>query len=166
MACGSANESDAGTAAFTKPDPELAKRLVKEAGYAGEPIVLMDAADQPIMHQMILVMAQAMRDAGMNVDLQSTDWGTVVTRSARNDRPGSGSPGWHMFASWAPGRVVGSPLTATQLRTPCNLTTFFPSPVMRSWRPVVTATSPPPRWRRASRRWMPSRSASTRSFPI
>ena len=128
MACGSANESDAGTAAFTKPDPELAKRLVKEAGYAGEPIVLMDAADQPIMHQMILVMAQAMRDAGMNVDLQSTDWGTVVTRSARNDRPGSGSPGWHMFASWAPGRVVGSPLTATQLRTPCNLTTFFPSP--------------------------------------
>jgi peptide/nickel transport system substrate-binding protein len=88
----------------------------------------MDAADQPIMHQMILVMAQAMRDAGMNVDLQSTDWGTVVTRSARNDRPGAGSRGWHMYASWAPGRVVGSPLTATQLRTTCNLTTFFPSP--------------------------------------
>jgi peptide/nickel transport system substrate-binding protein len=112
----------------TKPDPELAKRLLKEAGYAGEPVVLMDSADQPIMHQMILVMAQAMRDAGINVDLQATDWGTVVTRSARNDKPGAGSPGWHMYASWAPGRVVSSPLTATQLRTPCGLTTFFPSP--------------------------------------
>jgi peptide/nickel transport system substrate-binding protein len=128
MACGSANESNAGTTGFAKPDPALAKRLLQEAGYKGEPIVLMDAADQPIMHQMILVMAQAMRDAGMNIDLQSTDWGTVVTRSARNDAPGPGSPGWHMYASWSPGRVVGSPLTATQLRTPCGLTTFFSSP--------------------------------------
>lgn len=128
MACGSPNESEAGTAGFTRPDPALAKQLLKEAGYAGEPVVLMDAADQPIMHQMILVIAQAMRDAGISVDLQATDWGTVVTRSARNDKPAAGSPGWHMYASWAPGRVVGSPLTATQLRTPCGLTTFFPSP--------------------------------------
>jgi ABC-type transport system substrate-binding protein len=48
------------------------------------------------MHQMILVMAQAMRDAGINVDLQATDWGTVVTRSARNSKPAAGSPGWRM----------------------------------------------------------------------
>src|SRR5271154_6813577 len=33
-----------------------------------------------------------------------------------------------MYPSWAPGRVVGSPLTATQLRTQCGLATFSPTP--------------------------------------
>ncbi len=128
MACGSPNESAAGTAPFARRDVAKARELLREAGYAGEPIVLLDPADQPIMHSMALVMAQLIREAGINVDLQATDWGTVVTRATRGDRPGPGSPGWHMHPSWAPGRVVGSPLTATQLRAPCGLPNFVPSP--------------------------------------
>ncbi len=128
MACGSVNESEAGTAGFLKPDPARAQQLLKAAGYAGAPVVLMDSADQPIMHQMTLVLAQTMRDAGINVDLQSTDWGTVTTRAARGDAPGPGSPGWHMYVGWSPGRVMGSPLTATPLRTPCGLPNFTPQP--------------------------------------
>ena len=38
--------------------------------------------------------------------LQATDWGTVVTRATRGDKPGPGSPGWHMHPTWAPGRAV------------------------------------------------------------
>ena len=128
MACGSVNESAVGAAAFAKPDVARAKELLKQAGYTGQPVVLMDAADQPIMHQMSLVMNQLMREAGINVDLQATDWGTVVTRSIRGDKPGPNSPGWHMHPTWAPGRVVGSPLTATQLRAPCGLPNFVPNP--------------------------------------
>jgi peptide/nickel transport system substrate-binding protein len=128
MACGSPNESAAGTAPFAKQDLAHAKALLKEAGYAGAPVTLLDPGDQPIMHQMALVMAQNLRDAGITVDLQAADWGTVVTRSTRNDKPGPGSPGWHIYPSWAPGRVVGSPLTATQLRTPCGGGAWTPLP--------------------------------------
>ncbi len=128
MACGSPNESSAGTAGLAKPDVAQAKALLKQAGYVGEPVVLLDPADQPIMHQMSLVLAQFMREAGITVDLQATDWGTVVTRSVRGDKPGPGSPGWHLYPTWAPGRVVASPLTATQLRTPCNVSGFQPNP--------------------------------------
>jgi len=128
MACGSPNESRAGTEDFIGPNIARARELLRDAGYNGELIVLLDPADQPIMHQMALVLAQLMRGAGMNVDLQATDWGTVVTRSTRGDPPGPNSPGWHIHPSWAPGRVVSSPLTATQLRAPCNLPTFVPNP--------------------------------------
>jgi peptide/nickel transport system substrate-binding protein len=128
MACGSPNESNAGAAPFARQDIGRAKALLKEAGYAGEPVTLLDPGDQPIMHQMALVMAQNLRDAGITVDLQAADWGTVVTRSTRNDKPGPGSPGWHIYPSWAPGRVVGSPLTATQLRAPCGGGAWTPNP--------------------------------------
>ncbi len=128
MACGSPNESNVGMADFTKANMAKAKELLKKAGYNNEPVVLMDPTDQHILHQMAVVMAQFMRDAGINVDLQANDWSAVVTRSARGDKPGPGSPGWHMHPSWAPARVVSSPLTATQLRAPCNTTTFVPAP--------------------------------------
>ena len=128
MACGSPNESSAGAADYTKANIAKAKELLKKGGYAGEPVVLLDPTDQHILHQMAVVMAQFMRDAGINVDLQANDWSAVVTRSARGDKPGPGSPGWHMHPSWAPARVVSSPLTATQLRAPCNTTTFVPAP--------------------------------------
>lgn len=128
MACGSPNESTAGAAAFAKADIAKAKELLKKAGYNNEPIVLMDPTDQHILHQMAVVMGQLMREAGINVDLQANDWSAVVTRSARGDKPGPGSPGWHLHPTWAPARVVGSPLTATQLRAPCNPTTFVPAP--------------------------------------
>ena len=128
MACGSPNESSAGMADFAKANMAKAKDLLKKAGYAGEPVVLMDPTDQHILHQMAVVMAQFMRDAGINVDLQANDWSAVVTRAARGDKPGPGSPGWHMHPTWAPARVVSSPLTATQLRAPCNTTTFVPAP--------------------------------------
>lgn len=128
MACGSTNESKAGTAPFAKADVNKARELLKKSGYNNEPVVLLDATDQHILHQMAVVMAQLMREAGFNIDLQANDWSSVVTRTARGDKPGAGSPGWNIFPSWAPGRVVSSPLTATQLRAPCNLTTFVPNP--------------------------------------
>jgi peptide/nickel transport system substrate-binding protein len=128
MACGSPNASSAGTEPYKQPDLAAARALLKQAGYAGQPIAFMDPADQPIMHQMALVLADEMRQAGFTVDLQATDWGTVVTRSAKNEKPGPGSSGWHVYPSWAPSRVVASPLTATQLHTPCNTAGFFASP--------------------------------------
>jgi peptide/nickel transport system substrate-binding protein len=128
MACGSPNETDAGSSEFRTANLAKAKELLRQAGYAGEPVVLLDPTDQHVLHAMSGMMANLMREAGFVVDLQANDWGTVVNRAARGDKPGPASPGWHMHPTWAPGRVVASPLTATQLRAPCNLTTFVPNP--------------------------------------
>jgi peptide/nickel transport system substrate-binding protein len=47
-----------------------------------------------------IVVAQQLRDAGFKVDLQATDWQTVVSRRASQKPPKEG--GWNMFfTNWA-----------------------------------------------------------------
>ena len=49
--CGGPMASDAGSEALSGPrDYEKAKKLVAEAGYQGEKIVVLDAVDQPVAH--------------------------------------------------------------------------------------------------------------------
>ncbi|MBI1773717.1 MAG: ABC transporter substrate-binding protein [Proteobacteria bacterium] len=126
--CGGPNETDAGAAAFRKADLERAKGLIKESGYAGEPVVILDPTDQHILHEMAGLMAGAMRAAGIAIDLQANDWGAVIARGSRPDKPGPGSPGWHMQPTWAPARVIASPLTSTQLIHPCDPKIFNGNP--------------------------------------
>jgi peptide/nickel transport system substrate-binding protein len=52
-----------------------------------------------------IVAAQLLRDAGFKVDLQATDWQTVVSRRASQKPPKEG--GWNMFfTNWAAADVV------------------------------------------------------------
>jgi peptide/nickel transport system substrate-binding protein len=52
-----------------------------------------------------IVAAQLLRDAGFKVDVQATDWQTVVTRRASQKPPKEG--GWNMFfTNWAAADVV------------------------------------------------------------
>ena len=64
------------------PNLAKAKDLIHEAGYKGEKIVLLSATDQPIVHGQALVTLDALRKAGLNVELQANDWGTLITRRA------------------------------------------------------------------------------------
>ncbi|TDR89192.1 ABC transporter substrate-binding protein [Enterovirga rhinocerotis] len=90
--CGSPNATDAG---FPKPDLEKAKALLKEGGYDGKPIVIMQPTDLAIVAPLAPVTAQALRKIGMNVDLQSMDWQTLVGRRAKQDPVAQG--GWNIF---------------------------------------------------------------------
>src|SRR6266446_7369363 len=79
--CGTPFETNAGAEALMQgPNPAKAKQLIQEAGYKGEKIVLMSATDQPIVHGQALVTLAALRGAGLNVDFQANDWGTLITR--------------------------------------------------------------------------------------
>ena len=79
--CGTPLETNAGGDALLKgPNPAKAKQLIQEAGYKGEKIVLMSATDQPIAHGQALVTLDALRGAGLNVEFQANDWGTLITR--------------------------------------------------------------------------------------
>ena len=60
--------SDAGANPLMQQDFEKAKALLKEAGYDGYPVVLMDATDIATNHHAALVTAQLLKKIGINVE--------------------------------------------------------------------------------------------------
>src|ERR1700682_1330209 len=85
-----------------------AKKALAESGYDGTPIVIMAPGDVVTLKAQPVVVAQQLRDAGFKVDLQATDWQTVVTRRASQKPPKEG--GWNMvFTNWV-GAEVGKPI--------------------------------------------------------
>ncbi len=118
--CGTPYATQAGAAPWSRPDPARAKALLAQAGYKGEPIVLLDPADQPDIHLIAQLTADALRRAGVTVDLQTMDWGTVITRRNTRDPPSRNPAGWHLaFTLWG-GFSLASPLTNTPLVSSCD----------------------------------------------
>ena len=78
-----------------KADPARAKELLKEAGYKGEPIVMLRATDLAMVAKLPLVSKQQLETAGFKVDMQQSDWATVVTRRAKKEPLAQG--GWSTF---------------------------------------------------------------------
>jgi len=81
-----------------------AKKLIAESGYKGEPVMIMAPSDQAALSQMSEVARALFQSIGLNVDYQSMDWGSVVTRRANQNPVDQG--GWGAFVT------VMSPLTA------------------------------------------------------
>jgi peptide/nickel transport system substrate-binding protein len=72
-----------------------AKKLLAESGYDGTPVVIMAPGDAQIFKPQPIVAAELLRQAGFKVDLQATDWQTVVSRRASKKPPNEG--GWNML---------------------------------------------------------------------
>ena len=82
-----------------------AKKLLAESGYDGTPVVVMAPGDVVTLKAQPIVAAQLLREAGFKVDVQATDWQTVVTRRASQKPPKEG--GWNMFfTNWVGADVV------------------------------------------------------------
>ena len=93
---GSPLASDVGMQALEGPrDLNKVKKDLAAAGYKGEKIVVMVASDFPVLNAMGQVGADMLQQVGMNVDLQVTDWGSVVQRRASRKPPDQG--GWSVF---------------------------------------------------------------------
>ncbi len=92
---------------------EEAKKLLAEAGYKGERIVLCVATDVQITKAEGDVTADLLKKIGMNVDYQALDWGTVGARRAKKDPPDKG--GWHIFHTWHAGADCVNPAPYTAL---------------------------------------------------
>ncbi len=83
-----------------KPDFERAKQLLKEGGYDGRPIVVLDPTNIPITHAVSLVTADLLGKSGAKVDLQAMDWGTLVARRAMKTPVAEG--GWNILhTTWS-----------------------------------------------------------------
>jgi len=99
---GTALYTEAGGGLLTGPHRyDEAKKLLAEAGYKGETIVLCVATDVQITKAQGDVTADLLQKIGMKVDYQALDWGTVGARRAKKDPPSQG--GWHIFHTWHAG---------------------------------------------------------------
>jgi peptide/nickel transport system substrate-binding protein len=84
---------------------EEAKKALTESGYDGTPIMIMAPGDVVSLKAQPIVAAQLLRQAGFKVDLQATDWQTVVSRRTSQKPVSEG--GWNMFfTNWAAADVM------------------------------------------------------------
>ena len=76
--------------------------------------MLLSATDQPIVHNQALVTREALSRAGLNIDLQANDWGTLITRRASKEPIDKG--GWNLFHTWTSAPDMLSPAVNIPLR--------------------------------------------------
>jgi peptide/nickel transport system substrate-binding protein len=111
------SEETRGSDALSGPrDYDKAKKLVAEAGYKGEPVVLLDPADIPQLHAEAAVTADLLQRLGLNVEVATTEWGTVIKRIRSKNPVAQG--GWNVFVTAFAAHDMLNPATTRSLRAP------------------------------------------------
>lgn len=107
--------NDAGTSVLQgKRDMTKVKADLAAAGYKGERAVVMVATDLPALQALGEVGADMLKQAGINVDVQSMDWGSVIQRRASKAPADKG--GWSVFFTSFFGSDQFTPATHLGLR--------------------------------------------------
>jgi len=120
--CGTPLATNAGTDIVMKADLELARKLLKEGGYDGTPVVIMQSTDVAVLNNLAPVAAAALKRAGFNVDLQAMDWQTLVSRRAKKEPPSAG--GWSVFlTNWVAADIL-NPIMAAGFAANCDKAWF------------------------------------------
>ncbi|MFM9428103.1 peptide/nickel transport system substrate-binding protein [Variovorax sp. GrIS 2.14] len=116
--CGKPNGTTAGSEAYSKPDLVKAKQLLAESGYKGEKVVVLVPTDYANLNSASLIAIQTMKSLGMNVEGQTSDWATIVSRRVKKDPVDKG--GWSAYATFAVESSIDSPLTNFMLGASCG----------------------------------------------
>lgn len=112
--CGTQYATEAAGESLIRGDLAAAKKLLAESGYAGEKIVIINPTDFPLIGPLGQVTAALLTSMGMKVDLQETDWGTVVQRRASREPVDKG--GWSIFHTTGSASGWNSPAVSQPLR--------------------------------------------------
>jgi peptide/nickel transport system substrate-binding protein len=118
--CGSPQETMAGVpAGLGSPAArERARQLLRESGYDGTPIVIMDPTDNPFVHAATLVMAQQMQSVGFRTDVQAMDFASMAGRRANRRPPAEG--GWHIGLTFWNGLGASDPVGNVPMQASCE----------------------------------------------
>jgi peptide/nickel transport system substrate-binding protein len=112
--CGTPLASDVGSDTLVRGNGMAqARALLAGSGYDGTPVVIMAPGDVVSLKAQPIVAAQLLREAGFKVEVQATDWQTVVTRRASQKPPKEG--GWNMFFTNLAGPDVANPIAHIQI---------------------------------------------------
>jgi peptide/nickel transport system substrate-binding protein len=118
--CGAPFGTEVGSDAYRKRDLAKARQLLAEAGYKGEPVVLLGTTEIAIINAETQMAAEAMKSIGINVEIQVNDWGTVLTRQQNKAKPGPGSGGWNVVVTYFAGVTNFHPLTNLTTNLTCD----------------------------------------------
>jgi peptide/nickel transport system substrate-binding protein len=107
--------SDAGMEALTGPrDLDRVRREITEAGYKGERVVALAAGDNENNMKRMPLVVDMMRKVGLVVDMQVSDWGTMMQRVFKKEPIEQG--GWSCLAYAVNGTDVWDPAINSYLR--------------------------------------------------
>jgi peptide/nickel transport system substrate-binding protein len=112
--CGTPLANERGSEILKVRSLARGRAALREAGYAGEKVVLLAPGDYPQINALSLVTEDLLRRLGMNVELVSTDWGTLVQR--RTSREPVERGGWSVFHTTSSGDGLNLPATNLFLR--------------------------------------------------
>ena len=90
------------------------RAALRATGYNGEKVVILNPADSPALAPLGPVTADLLQRAGLNVDLQDMDWGTLLQRRMSKAAPEAG--GWSIFHSTWPSIAIANPVLNTTIR--------------------------------------------------
>lgn len=106
--------SEAGADILKTKSLEKAKAALKEAGYAGEKVVILGVMENPTLAAMNQMAEDLMRRMGMNVQLIAMDFATMAQRRTSKEPTDKG--GWSMFATVWTGSDIVNPAVHQMLR--------------------------------------------------
>lgn len=96
--CGTTYATEVGADAMIAHDLDKARRLVKESGYDGQPIVVLHITDRPFMNAAGIVAQRRLESIGFKVILKAMEWSMNLLVRARKDPPDKG--GWNLLHTW------------------------------------------------------------------
>ena len=92
--CGTPLENSAGMDGILESRFDESQKILKEAGYDGTPIVLLQSTDLAVLTNLAPVAKTLLERGGFKVDMQSMDWQTLVSRRTKKDPVAQG--GWNI----------------------------------------------------------------------
>jgi peptide/nickel transport system substrate-binding protein len=120
--CGAPLGSDDGMKDVLNQDAAKARELLKEAGYDGTPVVLMQATDIAAMTNLAPVAKAQLEAAGFKVEIQAMDWQTLVARRAKKDPADKG--GWNALFTYSGAADILNPVMANLFNASCDKATY------------------------------------------
>jgi peptide/nickel transport system substrate-binding protein len=117
--CDTPLASEVGMADVLNGNAQKAREMLKEAGYDGTVVVMPQPSDLNVIKQLPLVAKAQLERAGFKVEVQATDWTTMVNRLVTKKGPPS-EGGWNAFAtSWVQVDIL-DPLMTPYLAATCD----------------------------------------------
>jgi peptide/nickel transport system substrate-binding protein len=116
--CGTPYASDKGMEGLLESNFDKAQALLKQAGYDGTPIVLLQSSDLFWQTNLAPVAKRLMEKAGFRVDMQPMDWQSIIIRTSRKNPPEQG--GWHAYLISPSAMDLMDPLSNRYLNSSCD----------------------------------------------
>src|SRR5258708_10042526 len=117
---GRASYTDAGKETYNIKNKDLAKKYLHEAGYNGQPLILLTNKDYTSMYNAALVVAEQLKAIGMNVKLEVLDWPASLQRWDK------GGPGWNFFFNGTGTQPALGPLATMKFFVPPTNIAYHP----------------------------------------